>query len=82
MYYSYVLLSLKNGLIYKGSTENLENRIIVHNSGKVNFTSKYLPWELVLFEEFETRSEALKREKWYKSGVGREWIKAQMDKSS
>jgi putative endonuclease len=37
-----------------------------------------MPWELVLFEEFETRSEAMKREKWYKMGVGRAWIKAQI----
>ncbi|MBM3186049.1 MAG: GIY-YIG nuclease family protein [Bacteroidetes bacterium] len=73
-YYSYVLRSQKNGILYKGSTENLENRINYHNQGKVRFTSKYAPWELVLSEEFNTRSEALNREKWYKTGVGRDWI--------
>lgn len=79
-YYSYVLRSLKNGILYKGSTENMEERLNSHNSGQVNFTSKYLPWELILIEEFETRSEAMKREKWYKSGVGRDWIKGQLKK--
>jgi putative endonuclease len=64
--------------LYKGSTENLEKRINYHNQGKVTFTSKYTPWELVFFETFETRSEAVKREKWYKTGVGREWIKRQL----
>ncbi len=74
-HYSYVLRSLKNGILYKGSTENIEQRLQSHNSGLVNFTSKHMPWGMILFEEFETRSDAMKREKWYKSGVGREWIK-------
>ena len=65
-YYSYVLKSLKSGIIYKGSTNNIEQRIILHNSGKVKFTAKHLPWELLFFEEFETRSQAFNREKWYK----------------
>jgi putative endonuclease len=63
LYYSYVLRSLKNGILYKGSNENMEQRLQSHNSGLVNFTSKQMPWVMVLFEEFETRSEAMKREK-------------------
>jgi predicted GIY-YIG superfamily endonuclease len=37
---------------------------------------------MVLFEEFNSRSEAMKREKWYKSGVGRDWINLQLEESS
>ena len=77
-YYSYVLRSLKNGILYKGSTQDIENRLAIHNLGLVNYSSKHIPWEMILFEKFETRSEAMKREKWYKTGVGREWIKAQI----
>ena len=77
-YYSYVLRSTKNGILYKGSTQNLEIRLQTHNSGKVKFTSKNIPWELVISEEFSTRSEAVKREKWYKSGVGRDWINSKL----
>jgi putative endonuclease len=77
-YYSYVLRSTKNGLLYKGSTQNLEIRLQTHNSGKVKFSSKNIPWELVISEEFSTRSEAVKREKWYKSGVGRDWINSKL----
>ncbi|MFN5032575.1 MAG: GIY-YIG nuclease family protein [Flavobacteriia bacterium] len=77
-YYSYVLRSAKNGILYKGSTQNLEKRLQTHNSGKVKFTSKNIPWELVISEEFSTRSEAVKREKWYKSGVGRDWINSKL----
>ncbi len=74
MFYSYVIKSLKSGVLYKGSTEDLDKRLEEHNAGLSNYTSKHTPWELVLFESFETRSEALIREKWYKTGVGREWI--------
>ncbi len=77
-YYSYVLRSTKNGILYKGSTQNLEKRLQTHNSGKVNFTSKNIPWELVISEEFSARSQAVKREKWYKSGVGRDWINSKL----
>lgn len=78
-YYSYVLRSLKNGLLYKGSTENIEKRLRYHNAGESNYTSKHIPWELVIAEAFETRAEAMKREKWYKSGAGRDWIKSQLN---
>jgi putative endonuclease len=77
-YYSYVLRSLENGMLYKGSTENIVNRLATHNSGKVRFTSRHLPWELILVEEFDSRADAMKREKWYKTGVGREWIKKEI----
>ncbi len=77
-YYSYVLRSLKNGILYKGSTQDIEKRINTHNSGKVKFSSKYMPWELVLVEEFQTRAEAINREKWYKTGVGRNWVHNQI----
>ena len=77
-YYSYVLRSTKNGILYKGSAQNLEIRLQTHNSSKVKFTSKNIPWELVISEEFSTRSEAVKREKWYKSGVGRDWINSKL----
>ncbi len=75
MYYSYVLQSLKNKKLYKGSTSNLKERIFCHNAGKVKYTSKYMPWVLVYFEEFNTRTEAIQREKFFKSGKGREWLK-------
>ncbi len=77
-YYSYVLRSLTKGILYKGFTQEIEKRLLVHNQGLVKYSSKQVPWELVLTEEFLNRSEAAKREKWYKNGVGREWIKRQL----
>ncbi|MFM2037568.1 MAG: hypothetical protein RL432_507 [Bacteroidota bacterium] len=65
--------------MYKGSTQDLQLRVISHNQGRVKFTAKNAPWELVLFEPFATRVEAVQREKWYKTGVGRDWIKQQIN---
>ena len=78
MFYAYVLQSETNGNLYKGSTENLEARIVQHNSGLVNYTSKYGPWKLVYFEEFNSRSQAMAREKFFKSGQGRQWLKQKL----
>ena len=75
MFYTYILFSIKKGNYYKGSTENLDARIQQHNAGLVSFTSKYKPWKLVYYEIHPTRAEAMKREKFFKSGKGREWLK-------
>ena len=78
MYYAYVLVSDSTGKRYTGHTDNLERRIEQHNDQQHNL-SKYTtrnsgPWRLVHFEKFATRSEAMAREKWLKSGVGRAWL--------
>lgn len=78
MFYTYIILSQKTGILYKGFTTDLEKRLEEHNSGLSSYTSKHIPWILVLFEEHLTKKEALKREKWYKTGVGRDWIKRQL----
>jgi len=80
-YYTYVLQSEINGHFYKGSTQDLELRLKQHNNGEVNYTSRYMPWKLVYFETFATRSEAMRREKFFKSGKGREFIKRAIDQS-
>ena len=74
-YYVYVLRSEKDGRLYKGFSSRLKDRIEEHNSGKTNSTKGYRPWELVYFEIFETQKEALAREKYLKSGAGREFLK-------
>lgn len=79
MYYTYVLRSLKNGVLYKGQTQDLESRIVMHNSGLVRYTKKYMPWELVYYETFKTRAESMAREQYFKTGVGREWLRKQLE---
>jgi len=75
MYYIYILKSIKNGFIYVGSTENVENRLFRHNSGKIKSTKAYKPWELVETKSFNTRSEAVKEEIFLKTGQQKELLR-------
>jgi putative endonuclease len=62
MYYCYILTCNDNTL-YCGYTNNIENRIKVHNSGKgAKYTKYRLPVKLIYYESFNTKSEAMKRE--------------------
>lgn len=75
MYYVYVLYSEKYNKIYIGYTSNLEGRIKSHNKlGKKGWTIKYRPWVCVYTEGFESKEEAMKRERWLKTGAGRRFI--------
>jgi putative endonuclease len=62
MYHLYILLSKKTGNYYIGTTGNIDDRIIRHNSGRSKSTTSGIPWLLVYSEEFESRSEAIHRE--------------------
>ncbi len=74
MYFVYVLYSKKLNKRYIGQTQNLTERIKEHNLGKSHFTSTGIPWELVYYEEYSTRSEATKRERFLKTGQGRKFL--------
>jgi putative endonuclease len=58
MYYVYVLYSASYGLYYKGFTQDVERRLIEHNSDKSRYTSGKGPWELLILEVFDTKREA------------------------
>jgi putative endonuclease len=75
MYYVYVLKSLKDNNLYIGQTSDLEKRIDEHNSGICKSTKARIPFKIVHSETYETRSEAMKREKELKSGKGRKYIR-------
>ncbi|WP_073164721.1 GIY-YIG nuclease family protein [Tangfeifania diversioriginum] len=74
-YFTYILKSEHDGTYYYGSTKNLRERVKVHNSGKSRYTKGRRPWKLHYFEEFESRSEAAKREKFFKSIDGYNFLK-------
>ena len=82
MIYVYIIQSEKDKRFYVGMSENVEIRLNQHNSGKTKSTKGYKPWKLLFFEEFETRQEARKREKYLKSGIGKEYIKIKWPRSS
>ena len=74
-YYVYILKSLKNNDIYIGSTENVDNRVSLHNRGKVKSTKGYRPWQLLCIEEFASRNEAVRKERFLKSGQQKEILR-------
>ncbi|MDO5655301.1 MAG: GIY-YIG nuclease family protein [Flavobacteriaceae bacterium] len=81
MMYIYVLISEVDGRFYVGMTKNVENRLKEHNSGKTKSTKGFRPWKLFFSEEFESREIARKREKYLKSGYGKQWIKEKYKRS-
>lgn len=82
MYYVYALYSLKTQVIYIGSTSNLKQRIKDHNIGLGGyFTKRNKPFKLVFYEAFLSKTDALKQEKFYKTGHGREVFKEKAENS-
>ncbi|MCU0667644.1 MAG: GIY-YIG nuclease family protein [Patescibacteria group bacterium] len=71
MYYVYILKSLNNNEKYIGYTEDLNNRLTDHNSGKSKHTSKYKPWKVIWYCAFEDKEHAIAFEKYLKSGSGK-----------
>lgn len=74
-YFTYVIYSQSHNRLYKGLTQNIEKRLEEHNRGLTSSTKFYKPWTLIFSEEFSSRDEARKREKFLKSGQGRDFIK-------
>jgi len=77
MFYVYVIKNGK-GDLYKGHTENLQRRILEHNNGKTKSLRKAKDWQLQYKEEFETREEAIQREKYFKTAAGRKFLKQKL----
>ena len=75
MHYTYVLKSKVRNYIYVGMTSDIERGLSEHNDGQNKTTRPYRPFDLLLKESYPTRIEARLREKYLKSGVGKEWIK-------
>ena len=74
MFHVYVLRSDKTGRRYIGSSQNIESRLNEHNSGYSLATKHGAPWKLIHHEEFPTRAEAVRRERFYKTGKGRDFL--------
>jgi len=74
MFFVYVLKSESTGKRYIGQTNNLEYRVKKHNEGRSRYTKNRGPWDLVYSEKIETRAGAIRREKFLKSGKGREFL--------
>jgi putative endonuclease len=75
MYCAYILKNDKDKQHYYGAAANVQIRLKSHNFGKVRSTKHRPPLKLIYFETFPTKTEALKREKFFKSKAGYAWLK-------
>ncbi len=75
MYYVYAIKSLNRNYIYIGISDNMARRLTQHNYGYNKITKPYSPFKLLHTETFPDRISARIREKWFKSGEGKEFIR-------
>ncbi len=75
MYYTYVLKSLEDEFHYIGYSNNLQNRYLEHCKGLVEATKNRRPLKLVYYEACLNKQKAIAREKYFKTGFGRRFLK-------
>jgi putative endonuclease len=85
-FFVYVLVSETTGRRYVGQTEDVERRLAQHNCIEHNrrkYTSRHRgPWKLIHQEPLANRADAMARERWLKSGIGRAWLDEQFGRAS
>jgi putative endonuclease len=74
-FYTYVLMCEKTNTFYTGCTNDLKQRMEQHNKGEVFSTKSRLPVKLIYFEACLNKSDAFRRERYLKTGMGKRYIK-------
>ena len=74
-YYVYILESECDNSYYIGYTEDLQLRLQRHNDGWSRSTKAKRPWKIVYYEKYQSKTEALRREREIKSKKSRRYIK-------
>ncbi len=75
MFYTYVLKSKKDNRLYVGLSRDLRKRLVRHNKGLVPSTKHRRPLELVYYEACLDEERSVKRERYFKTGFGRRFLK-------
>ena len=78
MYYIYILKSLIDKKLYTGFSSNLRKRVREHELGNVDSTKNRRPLELIYYEAYKNKTDALKREKFLKTTKGKVQLKKQI----
>lgn len=78
MHYTYVLLSESEGRSYTGYTADLRQRHAEHQRGRVRWTASRQPVRLVYYEACLSREDALRRERFLKSGKGKRYLRKRL----
>jgi putative endonuclease len=79
-FYVYVLQSEMDRSWYIGYTSDIDKRLVEHNSGRTITTSRKMPWKVIYYEFSFNKEDAMAREKYLKSGMGRRYIKNRLKK--
>jgi putative endonuclease len=77
-FYTYVLRGLNDKKLYIGWTDNLKARFIKHNKGEVVATKNRRPLKLIYYEACLNKEKAIAREKYFKTGFGRKFLKSRI----
>ena len=78
MYYVYVLQREADGDFYTGSTPDLKRRVKRHNDGEVPSTKHRRPLTLIYYEASLSKADAIARERYLKSGVGKRYLRSRL----
>ena len=78
MYYTYVLLSEKDGKFYVGFTKNLKLRFEEHVKGRIPSTKDRQPLKLIYYEACLSQADATKREKYLKTYHGKFFLRKRL----
>ncbi|MFA5386276.1 MAG: GIY-YIG nuclease family protein [Candidatus Paceibacterota bacterium] len=73
MFYVYLLKSDKDKKYYIGQTNNIEQRLLKHNSGMIKSTRNRRPLNLVGYEKYESRGKAMWRETEIKNNASKRY---------
>ena len=74
MFYTYIIYSKKIDSYYCGQTTNLSNRLLEHNSGETKSIAKGIPWSLIGYQIFDSRKEAILKERQIKNRGIKRWL--------
>lgn len=75
MYYVYVIRSHIDRKLYSGYTADLRKRLVEHNKGHVESTTRRKPFELIYYEAYLHQQDATTREKFFKTQWGRNYLR-------
>ncbi|MBI2439926.1 MAG: GIY-YIG nuclease family protein [Lentisphaerae bacterium] len=71
MYFVYFLRSLfHQKTTYVGMTEDIHERLAVHNAGGSPATQRWRPWQLIAYVAVPSKSRAVELERYFKTGSG------------
>lgn len=71
----YAIWSERFNRIYVGMTQDIDNRLKQHNAGMTQSTKHYRPWKIIFTAVFEDWEKGRVAEKYYKSGIGKQFLK-------